>query len=112
MAAADLFVHPARYDTTGTVILEAVVNGLPVVTTAACGYARHVSSANAGLVVQEPFRQRAFLAALETARDAERAGSWSKAGAEYGTQSFLYEGRDRAADLIIARAQSRDRLHG
>src|SRR6185369_5591954 len=26
MACADLFVHPARYDTTGTVILEAIIN--------------------------------------------------------------------------------------
>jgi UDP-glucose:(heptosyl)LPS alpha-1,3-glucosyltransferase len=33
MAAADVFLHPARYDTTGTVILEAIVNGLPVITT-------------------------------------------------------------------------------
>ena len=30
MAAADLLVHPARTETTGTVILEAIVNGLPV----------------------------------------------------------------------------------
>ena len=56
MAAADVFVHPARYDTTGTVILEAIVNGLPVITTSNCGYAKHVTSANAGIVVQEPFR--------------------------------------------------------
>jgi UDP-glucose:(heptosyl)LPS alpha-1,3-glucosyltransferase len=40
MAAADVFVHPARYDTTGTVILEAIVNGLPVITTSNCGYAK------------------------------------------------------------------------
>ena len=45
MAAADLLVHPARHDTTGTVILEAVVNGLPVITTSTCGYAHHVEAA-------------------------------------------------------------------
>src|SRR6185312_3890766 len=39
MSAADLLVHPARYDTAGMVILEAVVNGLPAIATAACGYA-------------------------------------------------------------------------
>src|SRR5262249_52899809 len=55
MAAADLLVHPARHDTTGTVILEAVVNGLPVITTAACGYARHVADAEAGVVIAAPF---------------------------------------------------------
>ena len=56
MAAADLLVHPARYDTTGTVILEAIVNGLPVVTTATCGYAIHVEAAEAGIVMQRPIR--------------------------------------------------------
>ena len=69
MAAADLLVHPARYDTTGTVILEAVINGLPVITTAACGYARHVDFAGAGIVVREPFDFRLFVAALDQARD-------------------------------------------
>jgi UDP-glucose:(heptosyl)LPS alpha-1,3-glucosyltransferase len=107
MAAADLLVHPARYDTTGTVILEAIANGLPVVTTAACGYARHVSSANAGVVVHEPFRQRALLEALAAARVSATAAQWSKSGAEYGKRSALYEGRSRAADLIIAYAQNR-----
>jgi len=104
MAAADVFVHPARYDTTGTVILEAIVNGLPVITTSACGYAEHVSSADAGIVVPEPFRQQAFVAALEAARDYARTARWSKSGREYGKQSSLYEGRSRATDLIVASA--------
>src|SRR5215467_13959449 len=72
MAAADLLVHPARRDTTGTVILEAVVNGLPVVTTSVCGYAQHVAAAEAGLVIDEPFDSRAFARALSTAQDAAR----------------------------------------
>jgi UDP-glucose:(heptosyl)LPS alpha-1,3-glucosyltransferase len=109
MAAADLFVHPARYDTTGTVILESIVNGLPVVTTAACGYSTHVSSASAGIVIPSPFRQRAFIAALETAHDTGLTRTWSKSGAEYGAHNCLYEGRDQAAELIVARAESRSR---
>jgi len=104
MSAADVFIHPARYDTTGTVILEAIANGLPVITTTACGYARHVSSADAGIVVNEPFRQRALIAALETARDPARVAYWSKSGSEYGRQSSLYEGKGRAAELIVASA--------
>jgi len=105
LAAADLFVHPARYDTTGTVILEAIVNGLPVVTTSACGYAKHVSGADAGIVIQEPFYQKTFLAALDTARDPESREHWSKAGIEYGKHKTLYEGKTRATELIIARGQ-------
>ena len=102
MAAADVFVHPARYDTTGTVILEAIVNGLPVITTSNCGYAKHVTSANAGIVVQEPFRPQTFLAALGIARDPACRLRWSGSGREYGKQTSLYEGRARASELIVA----------
>ena len=103
MAAADVFVHPARYDTTGTVILESIVNGLPVITTSACGYAKHVSNADAGIVIQEPFYQRTFLAALGTARGADFTAHWSQSAIEYGKRRSLYEGRGRATELIIAR---------
>ena len=61
MAAADLLVHPARTETTGTVILEAIVNGLPVIASAVCGYAEHVARADAGAVLPEPFSQDASL---------------------------------------------------
>jgi UDP-glucose:(heptosyl)LPS alpha-1,3-glucosyltransferase len=103
MAVADLFVHPARYDTTGTVILEAIVNGLPVITTSGCGYAKHVSGADAGIVIQEPFYQKTYLAALQTARNPESATHWSNSGIEYGKHKSLYEGKGRATELIIAR---------
>jgi UDP-glucose:(heptosyl)LPS alpha-1,3-glucosyltransferase len=102
MAAADLLVHPARYDTTGTVILEALVNGLPVVTTAICGYATHVTTADAGIVISEPFRQSALAAALTRAQSAEHEAKWSSNGVGYGARSDLYSGLDRAADLIAA----------
>jgi UDP-glucose:(heptosyl)LPS alpha-1,3-glucosyltransferase len=101
MAAADLLVHPARYDTTGTVILEAVVNGLPVITTAACGYARHVDFAGAGIVVRQPFDFRLFRSALEQGRNPSTARAWSEAGAQYGKSPTLYQGRSRAAEAII-----------
>ena len=107
MAAADVLVHPARYDTTGTVILEAIVNGLPVITTAACGYARHVDTAGAGIVVREPFEFQLFLAALEEARNAVTCRAWSDAGAKYGQNPVLYQGRLRAAEVIIQAAQDK-----
>jgi UDP-glucose:(heptosyl)LPS alpha-1,3-glucosyltransferase len=109
MAAADLLVHPARHDTTGTVILEAVVNGLPVIATAVCGYARHVADAGAGLVIAAPFRRRALAAALRLAEDAALRSRWSAAGEQYGAQPFLYEGRMRAAEIILATAAARTR---
>lgn len=110
MAAADLLVHPARYDTTGTVILEAIANGLPVVTTAACGYAGHVEFAGAGIVVREPFEFRLLLAALEQARSPSVSRAWSDAGIEYGKNPLLYMGHLRAAEAIIQTAC--DKVHG
>jgi UDP-glucose:(heptosyl)LPS alpha-1,3-glucosyltransferase len=109
MAAADLLVHPARHDTTGTVILEAVVNGLPIVTTSICGYAQHVDAAEAGIVIREPFRYTAFIAALSAAEDVGRRNRWSESAAAYGAQPFLYEGRSRAAEMILATAAERVR---
>lgn len=101
MAAADLFVHPARRETTGTVILEAVINGLPVVTTSICGYAEHVDLAKAGLVVPEPFSARAFKVALASANDPADAARWSENGRRYGERGDLYRGLHEAADAII-----------
>jgi UDP-glucose:(heptosyl)LPS alpha-1,3-glucosyltransferase len=109
MAAADLLVHPARYDTTGTVILEAVVNGLPVVASAACGYAHHVGAANAGFVVQEPFEFGVFLTALREARDPAVRDAWSAAGVEYGENPWLYKGQLRASQIIIETAYQKRR---
>jgi UDP-glucose:(heptosyl)LPS alpha-1,3-glucosyltransferase len=109
MAAADLLVHPARHDTTGTVILEAVVNGLPVVTTSTCGYAQHVVAAQAGIVIREPFTAPAFAAALSTAEDAARRSQWSASAERYGAQSFLDDGRMRAAEIILGVAAERAR---
>src|SRR5438552_2313512 len=101
MAAADLLLHPARADTTGTVILEAVVNGLPVVTTAVCGYAGHVREADAGAVIPKPFAQRSLLAALGEASDKGRAAQWSANAMRYGERPELYSGLEVAADIIV-----------
>jgi len=104
MAAADLFVHPARYETTGTALLEAVVNGLPVVASSRCGYGSHVTKANAGILVEDSPGDRMFYEALNAARDLNSLRKWSECGARYGSQESLYNGRRQAADIIIARA--------
>jgi UDP-glucose:(heptosyl)LPS alpha-1,3-glucosyltransferase len=104
MAAADLLLHPSRYDTTGTVILEGLVNGLPVIATQVCGYASHVMAAGAGAVIDEPFSAEAFAAAIAQAR--ERATAWSSAGISYGKRDGLTSGRACAAEIILAGARS------
>src|SRR6185436_13229167 len=53
--AADLFVHPAREENTGTVLLEAMSQGVAVVCSAECGFAPLVAEARAGHVLGSPF---------------------------------------------------------
>jgi UDP-glucose:(heptosyl)LPS alpha-1,3-glucosyltransferase len=99
--AADVLVHPARADVTGTVILEAMANGLPVITSAVCGYSEHVEKAGAGVVLGEPFRLEALVEAL-TAATAEARRQWSAGAAAYACDEQLYTGIERAAALIMA----------
>jgi len=82
---------------------------LPVVTTSICGYAQHVDAAEAGIVINEPFGYAAFVAALSAAEDVGRRSRWSASAEQYGAQSFLYDGRTRAAEIILAAAAERIR---
>jgi UDP-glucose:(heptosyl)LPS alpha-1,3-glucosyltransferase len=100
MAAADLLLHPSRADVTGTVILEAMAGGLPVITTEVCGYAEHVAAAGAGVVLAEPFEPAALGRALAAATPPTLA-AWSENAAAYAGRDALYSGLDRAADLIL-----------
>jgi UDP-glucose:(heptosyl)LPS alpha-1,3-glucosyltransferase len=99
LQAADLLIHPAYVENTGTVLLEALVAGLPVLCTAACGYAHHVEAADAGAVVPEPFHQEDLDAALGrllvTPRTElrERALAWA-------AQADVYDMHARIADVV------------
>jgi UDP-glucose:(heptosyl)LPS alpha-1,3-glucosyltransferase len=101
MAAADLLLHPSRADVTGTVILEAMASGLPVITTALCGYGEHVVNADAGVVLAEPFLAADLSQALQRATPPTMA-AWSANALAYAGRDELYSGLERAADLIPA----------
>lgn len=100
LLAADLLVHPARSELTGTVILEAIVAGLPVLCSGACGYAEHVLKAGAGLVLPEPFDQRALGRTLREMLESPLLPQWQRQALDYAARADLYEGRARAALLI------------
>lgn len=102
LLGADLLIHPAYAENTGTVLLEAVVAGLPVLTTAVCGYAHYVEEAGAGRVLAEPFRQEALNAALADllADDAARA-TMARSGLSWAERADIYSLPERAADLIV-----------
>lgn len=58
LLAADVMLHPARQEAAGSVLVEALASGLPVVCSAACGFATYVEAAG-GTVLPEPFVQEA-----------------------------------------------------
>jgi len=102
LLGADLLIHPAYNENTGTVLLEAVVAGLPVITTAACGYAHYIEEAGAGRVVALPFDQAGFDALLAgmLADDATRR-QWSARGLAWAETADIYSLPERAADIIL-----------
>ena len=100
LLGADLLVHPAYLENTGTVILEAIVSGLPVLATDVCGYASYVTDAQAGGLVASPFRQVAFdKLLLEMMTSGERE-AWKKNGLNYAGVADIYSMPQRAADFI------------
>jgi len=100
MQGADLLLHPSIAESAGMVLLEAVVAGLPVLTTASCGYAFHVEQAQAGLVCPEPFNQQMLNLALVSMLQADRS-AWRANGIRYGQQHNLYDMPQVVAGLIL-----------
>lgn len=102
LLGADLLIHPAYNENTGTVLLEAVVAGLPVLTTAACGYAHYIEEADAGRVIPLPFEQTLLdrtLAAM--LGDSAARARWSANGLAFAAHADLYSLPERAADIIL-----------
>lgn len=60
MSVATMLLHPAYRENTGTVILEAIIMGLPVVASNICGYSQYIRQSGCGEVVAEPFMQHEF----------------------------------------------------
>lgn len=100
LQAADLFMHPARSENTGTVILEAMVAGLPQLVSEACGYANHVQQSQAGKLIAEPENTEAFAQLLCDMLQLEKLQTWSSNALSYAQHEDLYSMPERAADLI------------
>jgi glycosyltransferase involved in cell wall biosynthesis len=72
-AAADLFVHPARLEAAGNVVLEALASGCPVVCTDSGGPTEFVRHGCTGLVVDDDIETMAGAIELVLADDVWRA---------------------------------------
>jgi UDP-glucose:(heptosyl)LPS alpha-1,3-glucosyltransferase len=102
LQGADLLLHPARYENTGAVLIEAVVAGLPVLVTDVCGYAEHVAASGCGRLLGDPFSQAELNAALADALAGQQRPTWRAAGIAYGQSHDLWHLHARAADAIEA----------
>ncbi len=100
LAGADLLLHPAYIESAGYVLIEATIAGLPVLTTASCGYSFHVEKAQSGEVCSEPFRQEELNARLLDMIQKLGTASWSANGLKYGRKTDLYTLPKTVTDLI------------
>lgn len=97
LLGADLLVHPAYAENTGTVILEAIVAGLPVLVTNVCGYARYVSEADAGTIV--PSDQAVINNKLKEMLLKDRS-QWRQNAINFSKHADIYDMPIKAADII------------
>jgi UDP-glucose:(heptosyl)LPS alpha-1,3-glucosyltransferase len=107
LLAADLLLHPAYTENTGTVLLEALAAGLPVLATEVCGYGFHVREAQAGLLVSEPFRQEQLNHQLLQMLSPVAAGTWRENALAYVRRTDIFSLPEKAADLIEETARRR-----
>ena len=87
-------------------LLEALVAGLPVLTTAICGFAHFIVEAEGGLVTSAPFEQAqldALLARMLADKDAR--ARWKANALVFAQTADIYSNAERAADLILDTSQ-------
>lgn len=103
LLGADILIHPAYNENTGTVLLEALVSGLPVLVTDICGYAHYIAEANCGTVLNSPFKQKTLNLALQTMLEQDDLRKqWSQNALTYAHHADLFSMPECAADIITA----------
>lgn len=101
IGSADILLHPARSENTGTVILEALVGGLPEIVTSECGYAFYVEKAKTGIVLSTPFDQREFNQKLRKALNRKILDEFKRNACIFADSEDLYSLADYAAKAIV-----------
>jgi UDP-glucose:(heptosyl)LPS alpha-1,3-glucosyltransferase len=107
LLASDLFLHPARHENTGTVLLEAIAAGIPQLISGVCGYAFHIEKAKAGKVLSEPFQQDEFNRQLLDMLTSEQWPQWQNNALHYMRTSDIFSMPDKVSDIIEQTGQTR-----
>jgi len=111
LLGADTLIHPALDEAAGIVLLEALVAGLPVITTDVCGYAHHIAAAKAGMVLRSPFQQEDLNKAVLRSLDGVYRAQCRETGLVYSRLTDLYSMHSTGAELIetaVTRKLERD----
>ncbi|NWF98885.1 MAG: glycosyltransferase family 4 protein [Nitrospirae bacterium] len=107
MAASDLLLHPAYTENTGTVLIEAMAAGLPVIATEICGYSFHIRKADAGLLIPSPFKQHDFNNMLSYMMTSDYKQKWKENGLRYISRNDFFSMPEKAADIIEKYAEQK-----
>jgi len=100
MFAADLLLHPAYRENTGTALLEAVAARLPVLVTDVCGYSYHIQDAKCGEVLPSPFDQDYMNRVLLDMIQSDHRSQWQENAQRYVAEQDIFSRPERAYDVI------------
>lgn len=111
LAGADLLLQPSLTENTGNAIVEALVAGIPVLTTQTCGYAEHVMKAQAGKVIPcNAFKQEQMNFLLREMLTSPDRNRWRDNALAYAAQTDLSSRPVVVADLLEIIADSKRSL--
>ena len=95
-------VHPARNESAGSVLAEALCCGVPVIVSGCCGYSPLVRESG-GIVLEEPFRQEELNGVLQKTLASERElASLREKSLAYGKSKALafHDRAQRAVEIM------------
>lgn len=107
LLSADLLLHSSYAESAGIVLLEALVAGLPVLTTAACGYAPYIQRARAGVVLPLPFQQTELNQQLASMLNSSQRKVWQHNALTYAAKTDLYSLVEKTVNFLENHARSK-----
>ena len=101
---ADLLVHPAHSEAGGTVLLESMAYGLPVLATDVCGYSKYVEASQSGFIIPSPFQQQYMNNSLHYLLTASQLQSLSHNARAFAHSTILHSRSEHIATIIESRS--------
>ncbi len=97
--SADAFLHLAYSENTGTVLLEGMVAGLPVIATDVCGYAHYIVDNEMGCVLGGAVTPNQVAEAMTHVLK-EKRSVWHERSRLFSDKADIFSMPQHAADLI------------